>query len=294
MENIKREYVDFGYFSAYSNSMKYSKHPFFKPVPKVIAHRGDSAFFPENTLPAFESAQEIGVDCIETDVHCTKDGEVIIWHDDTLDRSTNGHGPVEQYTLNELKKLDAGYWFSGEDNVNHEKSEYPFRDRGIRMTTLHEALEALPEMKFNIDLKTESPAMVKAFVKVIEDQKAFSRVLGASFHQSNLVHLRKIAPQIITSFAHKEVVNILIRARLGLITQNSSFPGAVLQIPVKQGNIQVLNPKLIRTYKKAGLYVQVWTINKREEMERLLSMGADGIFTDNPRLLRLVADSLDA
>ncbi|NBK24594.1 MAG: glycerophosphodiester phosphodiesterase, partial [Spirochaetia bacterium] len=100
---------------------------FFDPMPKVVAHRGDSAHYPENTLHAFESAYAMGVDVIETDVHLSKDGEVVIWHDPTLDRNTNGSGMIEDHTLSELKELDAGYTFTKDDGKT-----FPFRGKGVQ------------------------------------------------------------------------------------------------------------------------------------------------------------------
>ena len=108
---------------------------FFDPMPKVVAHRGDSAHFPENTLHAFESAYAMGVDVIETDVHLSKDGEVVIWHDPTLDRNTNGSGMIEEHTLAELKKLDAGYTFTKDGGKT-----FPFRAQGVQLCTLRPKL----------------------------------------------------------------------------------------------------------------------------------------------------------
>lgn len=126
-------------------------------MPRILAHRGDSARFPENTLPAFLSAAELGVDVIETDVHLTSDGQIIIWHDDTLDRETDGSGPVEDHTLKELLTLDAGYHFSTDGGQT-----FPFRGTGIHMLTFEDALQALPHMRFNVDLKTDHTDIAQA------------------------------------------------------------------------------------------------------------------------------------
>ena len=122
-------------------------HPFLSPMPRVVAHRGDSKYYPENTIPAFISAREIGVDVIETDVHLTRDGKIVIWHDPTLERNTNGKGTIESHTLSELKALDAGYTFTEDGGKT-----YPFRGKGVQLATLDEALKALPDTRFNIYL----------------------------------------------------------------------------------------------------------------------------------------------
>jgi len=271
-------------------------HPFFDPPPRILAHRGDSEQFPENTLAAFRSAAEIGVDCIETDVHLTMDGELVIWHDDTLERSSSLSGFVEDHTLEELKKGDAGHWFSRDGGAS-----YPFRGKGISFCSLREALTELPHMRFNVDLKTRSPRIADKFAEEIAELQAENRVLCASFHHENLQRIRAAAPGIATSFSSREVVRILMAARTGLLKLSPGLKflrtalcrGMALQIPRKQGRITVLSPRLLRAYKKAGLYVQVWTINDGQEMRELLEMGVDGIFTDNPRLLKQTIDAFD-
>ena len=104
---------------------------FLSPMPRVVAHRGDSAFFPENTAEAFSSAASLGIDVIETDVHLTKDGEIVIWHDPTLERNTDGKGTLESHTLAELKRYDAGYTFTRDGGKT-----YPFRGKGVKLMQL--------------------------------------------------------------------------------------------------------------------------------------------------------------
>ena len=262
---------------------------FFSPIPRILAHRGDSACYPENTLPAFESARDLGVDVIETDVHITKDGKVIIWHDDTLDRETNGSGIVEAHTMSELLSLDAGYNFSNDDSLT-----FPFRGKGVTMLPFEEALEVLPDMRFNVDLKTKDTALGNAFIEIVRRQKAQDRVLCASFHSSNLLHVRKAAPEIGTSMATGEVLKLLLLQKLHLPVRKEAIPGIAFQVPVSQGPITVITPGFIRRFHELGLYIQVWTINDADEMLRLLTLGVDGIFTDDPRLLLEVAGRRDS
>ena len=130
---------------------------FLSPLPRVVAHRGDSHNFPENTMPAFLSAVNMGIDVVETDVHLTKDGEIVIWHDPTLERNTDGKGVIEEHTLSELRVYDAGYTFTKDSGRT-----YPFRGQGIHISTLEEVLEACPGQRFNIDLKTDDSCIVNA------------------------------------------------------------------------------------------------------------------------------------
>jgi Glycerophosphoryl diester phosphodiesterase len=260
---------------------------FFDPMPRVVAHRGDSAHFPENTLPAFMSAVKMKIDVIETDVHLTKDNVVVIWHDPTLERNTDGCGIIEEKTLSELKALDAGYTFTRDGGKT-----YPFRGAGVRLTTLEEALTACPEERFNIDLKTKSPEMVKAFLSVIRRTKAENRIVCASFHLSNLKMVRKIAPDITTSITTLEVVPLLAAQKLRLLSNRPFKRKIVFQIPKRQWGINVVTPAFVKKMHKKGAIVMVWTINDEETMRELFNMGVDAVMTDHPALVIKVAENL--
>lgn len=261
--------------------------PFFSPMPRILAHRGDSAFYPENSLEAFESASSLGVDVIETDIHLTRDGKIIIWHDESVDRQTDGTGAVESFSYEELTALDAGFRFSSGDS-------FPFRGKGIRMIGLSEALYHLPEMRFNVDLKTDSPLLVDKFVETVRAHDAAERVLGASFHVSNLRRLRSVAPQLASGISSREVKMLLVRQKLHLRLDRVHIGGDVLQVPVRSGALRIVTPSLIRTFHEIGIPIQVWTINDSYQMDALLSMGVDGIFTDDPRTLIEVLSRRDA
>ncbi len=260
---------------------------FFDPMPKVVAHRGDSAHFPENTLHAFESAYAMGVDVIETDVHLSKDGEVVIWHDPTLDRNTNGSGMIEEHTLAELKKLDAGYTFTKDGGKT-----FPFRGQGVQLCTLREALRACPAQRFNVDLKSKGEAIVDAFIEVVKEEHATRRVVGASFHLSNLRMLRRKEPRIQTSITTEEVMVLLFLEKLHLLSTRPTKSPTIFQVPVRQQGIEIITPHFIRTMHKRGAVIQVWTINDEEEMRRLYQMGVDSVMTDKPELAIKVAAEL--
>ena len=259
---------------------------FLDPMPRVVAHRGDSAYFPENTLEAFRSAVSLGIDVIETDVHLSKDGEIVIWHDPTLERNTDGSGTIESHTLEELKRYDAGYTFTTDGGRS-----YPFRGKGVRLATLSEALEACPDERFNIDLKSQEPDIVERFLSVRRAHKAEKRICVSSFHYENLKRLRAAAPDILTSITTKEVVPLVLRGKIGALPR--SFDRKIIfQIPVRQYGITIVTERFVREMHKRGAIVMVWTINEEEEMKRLYSMGVDTIMTDNPRLLIKVAEEM--
>lgn len=264
------------------------KEPFLTPTPRVVAHRGDSHHYPENTIEAFTSAVKMGIDVIETDVHLTRDGHVVIWHDPTLDRNTDGTGKVEDHTLEALKRLDAGFTFTQDGG-----STFPFRGKGICMATLAEALEACPGQRFNVDLKSKNPEIVHAFNKIITEHGAEDRVLCASFHMNNLRLMRKLNPRIITSVTTMEVVPLLFRQKLGILPKNLGMDRTlVFQVPVKQWGIQVITPDFIEAFHKRGAIIQVWTINDSTLMRSLFSMGVDSIMTDDPGTVIRVAEEL--
>ena len=153
-------------------------HKFLEPLPRIVAHRGDSAFFPENTIPAFQSAAELGVDVIETDVHLTKDGKIVIWHDPTLERNTDGKGRIEDHTYSELLEYDAGY------NFTTDGETYPFRGKGVHLALLDEALKAL-----------EKEGISKAALVVFERNKvgnAFWQKMGFSLREDIIYRNRSL------------------------------------------------------------------------------------------------------
>ncbi len=260
---------------------------FFDPMPRVVAHRGDSAHFPENTLPAFLSADKMGVDVIETDVHLSKDGHLVVWHDPTLDRNTNGSGRVEDHTLAELKELDAGFTFTPDGGKT-----FPFRGKGVQLCTLEEALIACPARRFNVDLKSQGEATVDEFIAVVQRQQAKKRVVGASFSLSNLRMLRRKEPRIQTSITTLEVLPLLFGQKLRLLPKRKQTQPTLFQIPPHQWGITVVTPAFIETMHSRGSIIQVWTINEESEIRRLFEMGVDSVMTDKPELAIKVAVEL--
>jgi len=261
---------------------------FLNPIPRVVAHRGDSKNFPENTIDAFLSAIKMNIDVIETDVHLSKDNVVVIWHDDTLDRNTNGSGRIEDHTLEELLEYDAGYTFSKDGGKT-----FPFRSKGVKLCTLEEALIKCPNQRFNIDLKTNSLDIVDEFIKIVRENKAENRVCCASFHLSNLLAIRKKAFDILTSVTTKEVKPLLIKQKLNILPKKLSDRKIIFQVPVSQGFIKVITPRFIKMMHKRGAIIMVWTINDEKEMERLFKMGVDSIMSDDPKKVIKVAKNLN-
>lgn len=252
---------------------------FLDPLPRVCAHRGDSHYFPENTIEAFISASRMSIDIIETDVHLTKDNKIVIWHDDTLERNTDGKGRIEDHTLEELLEYDAGYTFTKDGGKT-----FPFRGKGVKIMTLDEALKACPDERFNIDLKTNDTRIVDEYIKVIRDNKAEDRVCTASFHLNNLKTMRKKAPDMLTSITTVEVAWLLFRLSVNALPKTFKRK-IIFQVPLQQGPVRIISEKFIKEMHKRGAIIMVWTINNTAQMDALFDMGVDTIMTDNPRLL---------
>lgn len=262
---------------------------YLNPMPRVVAHRGDSKHFPENTLPAFLSAVKMGIDIIETDVHITKDGVIVIWHDNTLERNTDGSGRVEDHTFFELLKFDAGYTFSKDGGKT-----FPFRKKDIRLSTLDEVLTKCPNQRFNIDLKTKQSGIVEEFIKIIRKHKAENRICCASFHLSNLKAIRKLAPDILTSITTSEVLCILIKKKLHILPKTLAKGRKIIfQVPVEQWGIKVITPSFIKMMHDRNATIMVWTINEELEMRRLFKMGVDSVMTDDPATVISVAEEMN-
>jgi glycerophosphoryl diester phosphodiesterase len=252
--------------------------------PLVFAHQGAENLFPSNTMYAFEQSVRMGVDVLDTDMHMTRDGVLILMHDQTVDRTTNGSGAVRDLTLVEIQQLDAGYAFSLDGGQS-----FPYRGAGFSVPTLEALFQAFPDKRFGIEIKQTDPLpTAQRFCDLIRQYKMQDSVLVSSFRQENMEAFRQTCPEVATSATESEVRTFYILYRLGLVdtlTPNYSS----LQVPEERGGILLLTPGFVRAAHRRGLAVQPWTINESEDLRRILTLGVDGINTDNPdRLLALL------
>ncbi|MHA1721094.1 MAG: glycerophosphodiester phosphodiesterase [Promethearchaeota archaeon] len=270
-----------------------------KNRPLVFAHRGDSSNIPENTIEAFEDAFNLEVDCLETDVHITKDNKFVLFHDNTIDRTTNGKGSISSYTLADLKKLDAGYRF--------HPPNFPYRGKGFQIQSLDEILLKFP-IRFNLDIKDRDPKVPELLALKLEELDVKNRVMVGSFHQGQIKRFRKFS-EIPTSAGPKEVFkfwriakkwirkhqSILIDKKNNfnkeMLSQKTIFgnelPYFALQIPEGYYFLRFITPELIKFAHIEGIdiSIQVWTINNEKDIRRFLNWDIDGIFTDKPKLM---------
>ncbi len=236
------------------------------PQPVVFAHRGASAWAPENTLAAFRLAVEHGAPAIELDVKLTADRQVVVLHDQTVDRTTNGHGDLSQFTLADLRKLDAGSFFS---------AQY----QGEKIPTLVEVFEAVGEQVYiNIELtnyastRDDLPDLVAGLVRKYAMQ---DRVIFSSFYARDLARVSRLLPQ--TPVGLLALEGPAGRLARGLV-------GRWVSPAIIHPYFQDVNERFMHRQKYLHRRVHVWTVDDPQEMLRLVSLGVQGIFTNDPRL----------
>ena len=229
----------------------------------VTAHRGASGYCPENTLSSFKKAIELKAGIIELDVHRSLDGEIVVIHDDKVDRTTNGKGKVKELTLKELQSYDAGAWFAPEFKGEH-------------IPTLREVIKLIKgKILLNIEIKAEG--CEEGIVKIVKEEKIIDQIIVSSFHHQFLKKIKKINPQIKTA---------------ALVTYSPDLKSIVEDIKADALNIrwEFLNESILKKAHQLGLEVNVWTVNDREAMKKMIELGVDGIITNYPdKLLELLA-----
>lgn len=252
--------------------------------PLVIAHRGGAGLRPENTVEAFENAINIGVDMIELDVRRTADNKIVVIHDKTLDRTTNGSGVVCEMTASQVAELDAGYnW------TNDGGETFPYRAKGLSVPNLTDVLATYPEFRFNIEIKDSDAAIAPLVCDLIREHEMEDRVLLASQHTSVIRQCRRILPEVLTSAGEREVVFFYF-TRLICLSAVRHDGYHALQVPMWRYGIRVVTRSFVDAAHKCGLHVHVWTVNPRDKMRYLIEAGVDGIVTDYPKELSQLLD----
>jgi glycerophosphoryl diester phosphodiesterase len=249
----------------------------------IVAHRGGRGGAPENTLEGCDWALNQGAQALEIDVQLSADGELIAIHDPTVNRTTNGTGHVRDLSVDTLQSLDAGYHWQGDDGA------HPYRDKGIRLPTLREMLHRYPDTPLIVELKGGAgPAIANAMSHLIADTERTDRLVVSSFSVGILRRFRALRPRIPTNMAMTETASFYARHWVGLHAAWAP-PGQVFQVPHWYGPIQVVQQRFVEAAHACQMPVQVWTVNKRAEMDTLLSCGVDALITDYPRRARRAA-----
>ncbi len=259
--------------------------PFFSdPPPRITGHRGAAGTMPENTLVSFRRALEEGATYLELDVHATRDGEIVVIHDDTVERTTGGAGTVREMTLEEIKRLDAGFRFTPDGGATH-----PFRGEGIEVPTLREFFSEFPEARATVEIKELSPPAIETLFDLVEEFGKAPQVLVAAEADSMMEAARAVIRgrglAVATGFSVGEILAFMTALWTGQGPPEEA-PGQALQIPPLYQGTPLVTQASVAAAHGLGVEVHVWTINEADAMEALLALGVDGIITDYPGRLR--------
>ncbi|HEV8064205.1 MAG TPA: glycerophosphodiester phosphodiesterase, partial [Acidimicrobiales bacterium] len=259
------------------------------------AHQGGAREAPSSTLNAIERAIGLGCNAIELDIHMTSDERLVACHDPTVDRTTNATGAISDYTLAELEELDNAYWFVEGQDVQHDRaeSEYTLRGRAPKdhaygIATLDEIIDLTDGILLNLDIKKTAPDVPpyeEAIADLLRKRHRTEDVIVASFIDSASRAFKAYAPEIATSAGTNAVADFFRAVRAGEVIPAAVKTHVAVQVPASFQGIVVVDEQFVSAAHQAGLAVHVWTINERDEMERLCDLGVDGIISDTPSVL---------
>lgn len=249
--------------------------------PLVLAHRGGLGLAPEHSMIALDNAFKLGVDGFEIDIRLTKDEEIVLFHDDSIDRTSDGIGLIKDYTLNELKRFNFGYQFQDLDG------NFPYREEQVNIVTLREVFEKYPNMYINIDIKDspdtyEGSLMPSKLWRLIEEFNAQNRVVVTSFYSEQVDRFNLYAQNKVALGAGESDVRKAYAAFTSQFGHLYQPKVDVFQIPVKSRLFPLDSPRFIAYLANYNIPVHYWTINDEETMKKLLHNGAKGIITDRP------------
>ncbi|MBL8911503.1 MAG: glycerophosphodiester phosphodiesterase [Archangium sp.] len=248
-----------------------SQHPFLRGLraPLHISHRGGAALYPENTMLAFKSAVEKHqTDMLELDIHATKDGVVVVAHDDTLDRCTNGQGPLAALTYAELIKLDAG--------------------KGERIPRFEDVLAAFPSMRMNVELKVTG--VLEPFVALMKKTGALDRLCIGSAVDSIAQDIAKALPTALLFYPTDALAAFVLPTKAGEPPDDDGRY-TVLDMPLHWEGVKLFDAELAKLCAERGKWVNIWTVDDPAEMRAAIAEGVGGIMTDRPDLLREVINA---
>jgi glycerophosphoryl diester phosphodiesterase len=265
----------------------------------AYAHQGGAWEGPSSTLHAIRHALGAGATAIELDVHATADGELVVCHDATVDRTTAAQGSIASFTLAQLRDMDFSFWWIPGADVTPGRpaADYPFRgrapaDSAFGIATLREVLEQFPGVVLNLDVKQTAPVVEpyeQALARLLAEYERSDDVIVASFLDTATEAFRTFAPSVPTSAGTIATAEAwrAVQAREPM----PDIPAVAYQVPERQGDLVVVDERFVAGAHDAGKAVHVWTVNDTESMERLLDLGVDGIISDVPTTLCEVLDS---
>ena len=256
------------------------------PDRYVVGHRGAAAYRPENTIPSFAHALELGADALEMDVHLTADEELVVTHDDTLNRVTDGSGLVALHAWKSLQRLDAGYRFTPDGGRT-----FPWRGQGVRIPALKDVLDRFPAARFVLEIKPASFSTAEALADLLSRRDERHRVLVATFHERVLPIFRQRAPGYATAAGFTESRPLVLRGAIGLPAP-ATLPFQALTLPRTYRGMPIISPGLVRHARARNLHVQVWVVNQPHTMKQLYRRGVNAVTTNYPDRARTICDAL--
>lgn len=263
--------------------------------PKVlnIAHRGGRGLAPEGTMAAFENASRLGVDIFEYDTHITKDGHLVVSHDATVNRTTNGVGWINKMTLKEVQSLDAGY------NFIDNKGQYSYRDQGVYIPTVAEVFKVYPDMRHLIEIKdTNDVALYETAIQelwhLIQEYQMGDNVMVGSFNHDIIERFEAVTWGKIPIGAGEEEVRQFATLHIPYLNGLAGSNVDSLQLPTAAEGFDLTTPNMIKSAKERNMSLYYWTINDEETMRALIDKGVDGIISDYPDRLRKVLTEVQA
>jgi len=257
---------------------------FARGATRVFAHRGGAGLRPENTLAAFEHGLAVGADGLELDVRLARDGEVVVIHDATLDRTTDAKGAVADRTASELAAVDAGYRFGRDGDT-------PYRGAGFGVPRFSDVLDRFRDLPLIVELKGDDRRLAQAVVGLVGEAGAWASVCLASFSDGQLREVRKLAPHAVTSAAKEEIRRALYGSWVGIAPRRPAYRG--FQLPERFGTTRVVSKRFVHLMAARGLPIHVWTVNDATAMQRLIDWGVSGLITDRPDIAREVVDNFE-
>ncbi len=258
---------------------------FDRERPLVIAHQGGDGLRPGNTLTAFAHAVSLGVDVLEMDAHQTRDGVVVLMHDATVDRTTDGRGALVEMDFAQVLQLDAAYHWPFDESA-------PFRGQGIRVPALEEVLTQFAGQRFNIEIKQVQPSMGSALCSLLREHNVLGQVLVASFHRQAMQDFRGACPEVATSGHRYEVARFVALEAIGL-TGLIGLEAVALQLPLQQYGIELTSADRLDAAQLLGLHVDAWTLNDAKTIESAFLRGVNGVISDRPDVALTVRQRLN-
>ncbi len=268
----------------------------------AFAHQGGAREAPSSTMFALRRALVVGADALELDVHRSADGHLVVCHDPTVDRTTDGQGRIADLSLEQLQKLDNAHWWRPGEVVDHdaEVTDLPLRgrapaDRALGVATLAEVLADFPGVLLNLDIKQTAPDVVPYEAQLAAELVAAGRtddVIVASFSDAALDAFAAEGTGIGTSCGPRDVIALAQALATGEPVPDAVRRHVAVQVPPRFGGTDVVTAAAVHAAHEAGLAVHVWTIDDEDEMRRLVDLGVDGVMSDRPRALVEVLDDL--